>query len=193
MVAFRLHTRIRVVREPGWDDFFVVLAALFNLVSLIAFLGGTAFHHHHHQASSTDSSRRHSIRPGSSSCRRVFTTTRHHDLAIRHKCRIPHDNSPDQNIAPSPVSSNVPRRIPSQSLHHPPLPCYTLGTCLLVHGVGALFPRLWFLGSNEWRCLLRLWLPHRERGEEQRTIVCGYEHAVRHCDLLGSAFGVLQA
>ncbi|KAI8942357.1 hypothetical protein NX059_000433 [Plenodomus lindquistii] len=42
-VGFRLHTRLRVVREPGWDDAFVVLAALFNLISLIAFLGGTKY------------------------------------------------------------------------------------------------------------------------------------------------------
>ena len=41
MVGYRLHTRFRIVREPGWDDVFVVLAALFNLISLIAFLGGT--------------------------------------------------------------------------------------------------------------------------------------------------------
>lgn len=41
MVCFRLHTRFRVVREPGWDDYFVVLAAVFNLISMIAFLGGT--------------------------------------------------------------------------------------------------------------------------------------------------------
>ncbi|EUC42293.1 hypothetical protein COCMIDRAFT_39623 [Bipolaris oryzae ATCC 44560] len=37
-VAGRLHTRLRVVREPGLDDLFVVLAALFNLAALIAFL-----------------------------------------------------------------------------------------------------------------------------------------------------------
>ncbi|KAH9881821.1 hypothetical protein J1614_000992 [Plenodomus biglobosus] len=42
-VGIRLHTRLRVIREPGWDDAFVVLAALFNLVSVIAFLGGTRF------------------------------------------------------------------------------------------------------------------------------------------------------
>ncbi|KAF2129413.1 hypothetical protein P153DRAFT_356991 [Dothidotthia symphoricarpi CBS 119687] len=40
VVAFRLHTRIVVVREPGWDDFFVVLAAAFNFVSIFAFLSG---------------------------------------------------------------------------------------------------------------------------------------------------------
>lgn len=39
-VGFRLHTRIRVVREPWWDDLFVFLAALVNLVSVIAFLAG---------------------------------------------------------------------------------------------------------------------------------------------------------
>lgn len=39
-VGFRLHTRIRVVREPWWDDLFVFLAALFNLVSVVAFLAG---------------------------------------------------------------------------------------------------------------------------------------------------------
>jgi len=42
-VAFRLHTRLRVVRQPGWDDAFVVLACLFNLGSLVAFLGGTRY------------------------------------------------------------------------------------------------------------------------------------------------------
>lgn len=40
-VGFRLHIRLRVVREPWWDDFFVFLAALVNLVALITFLGGT--------------------------------------------------------------------------------------------------------------------------------------------------------
>lgn len=42
-VATRLHTRIRVVRDPGLDDVFVVLAALFNLVSLIGFLESMLF------------------------------------------------------------------------------------------------------------------------------------------------------
>jgi hypothetical protein len=40
VVAFRLHTRLRVVREPGLDDLFVVLAAVFNLVALVTFLYG---------------------------------------------------------------------------------------------------------------------------------------------------------
>jgi hypothetical protein len=39
-VAFRLHTRLRVVREPGLDDLFVFLAAVFNLISLVSFLYG---------------------------------------------------------------------------------------------------------------------------------------------------------
>lgn len=39
-VGFRLHTRLRVVREPWWDDLFVFLAAVLNLVSVIAFLAG---------------------------------------------------------------------------------------------------------------------------------------------------------
>lgn len=42
-VAFRLHTRLRVVREPGLDDLFVVLAAAFNLLSLVTFLYGKHF------------------------------------------------------------------------------------------------------------------------------------------------------
>ncbi|KAF2738066.1 hypothetical protein EJ04DRAFT_67926 [Polyplosphaeria fusca] len=37
-VLWRLYTRFKIVREPGWDDFFVILAALFNLVSMITFL-----------------------------------------------------------------------------------------------------------------------------------------------------------
>ncbi|KAL6710174.1 hypothetical protein ACN47E_009965 [Coniothyrium glycines] len=48
MVGIRLHTRFRVVREPGWDDLFVVLAAIFNLVSLIAFLEGSKYGLGHH-------------------------------------------------------------------------------------------------------------------------------------------------
>ncbi|CAN9083987.1 hypothetical protein CC77DRAFT_570393 [Alternaria alternata] len=47
-VAFRLHTRLRVVREPGLDDLFVVLAAAFNLVSLVTFLYGTKYGMGHH-------------------------------------------------------------------------------------------------------------------------------------------------
>ncbi|CAA9965088.1 hypothetical protein PTMSG1_08447 [Pyrenophora teres f. maculata] len=42
-VFFRLHTRLRVVRDPGLDDVFVVLAAIFNLLSLIAFLHCTEY------------------------------------------------------------------------------------------------------------------------------------------------------
>ncbi|KAF1362824.1 hypothetical protein EJ07DRAFT_105658 [Lizonia empirigonia] len=42
-VGFRLHTRIRVVREPWWDDLFVFLAALLNLVSVVAFLAGIPY------------------------------------------------------------------------------------------------------------------------------------------------------
>ncbi|KAJ4379649.1 hypothetical protein N0V86_004831 [Didymella sp. IMI 355093] len=47
-VGFRLHTRLRVVREPWWDDLFVLLAALFNLVSVVAFLGGIKYGFGHH-------------------------------------------------------------------------------------------------------------------------------------------------
>lgn len=36
-VGFRLYTRYRVVREPGWDDYLIIPAALFNLLALIAF------------------------------------------------------------------------------------------------------------------------------------------------------------
>lgn len=42
VVIFRLHTRLRVVREPGWDDLFVFLAALVNLISVVSFLGGNS-------------------------------------------------------------------------------------------------------------------------------------------------------
>ncbi|KAI4942274.1 hypothetical protein J4E91_010248 [Alternaria rosae] len=48
VVGFRLHTRLRVVREPGLDDLFVVLAAVFNLISIIAFLQGTKYGMGHH-------------------------------------------------------------------------------------------------------------------------------------------------
>ncbi|KAG9193102.1 hypothetical protein G6011_03137 [Alternaria panax] len=47
-VAFRLHTRLRIVREPGLDDLFVVLAAVFNLVSLVTFLYGARYGMGHH-------------------------------------------------------------------------------------------------------------------------------------------------
>lgn len=47
-VGFRLHTRLRILRRPGLDDAFVVVAALFNLASLIAFLGGTRYGLGHH-------------------------------------------------------------------------------------------------------------------------------------------------
>ncbi|KAF2844654.1 hypothetical protein T440DRAFT_314210 [Plenodomus tracheiphilus IPT5] len=47
-VCIRLHTRLRIIREPGWDDAFVVVAALFNLVSVVAFLGGTEYGLGHH-------------------------------------------------------------------------------------------------------------------------------------------------
>ncbi|KNG51584.1 hypothetical protein TW65_91070 [Stemphylium lycopersici] len=47
-VAIRLHTRIWVVREPGLDDVFVVLAAVFNLISMITFLHGTTLGMGHH-------------------------------------------------------------------------------------------------------------------------------------------------
>ncbi|KAF2031504.1 hypothetical protein EK21DRAFT_63184 [Setomelanomma holmii] len=38
-VGFRLHTRFRVVYEPGWDDAFVVVAAVLNLVAMTSFFG----------------------------------------------------------------------------------------------------------------------------------------------------------
>jgi hypothetical protein len=40
-VGLRLHTRLHIVRQPGWDDAFVAIAALFNLIGQITFLGGT--------------------------------------------------------------------------------------------------------------------------------------------------------
>lgn len=46
VVGFRLHTRLRVVREPGWDDLFVVLAAVVNLVAVSSFLEGTLARKH---------------------------------------------------------------------------------------------------------------------------------------------------
>lgn len=39
-VALRLHTRLHIVRQPGWDDAFVTIAAVFNVVAQIAFIGG---------------------------------------------------------------------------------------------------------------------------------------------------------
>jgi hypothetical protein len=39
-VCLRLYTRLHVVRQPGWDDAFVILAAVFNVVAQSTFLGG---------------------------------------------------------------------------------------------------------------------------------------------------------
>ncbi|EAT78609.1 hypothetical protein HBI56_172300 [Parastagonospora nodorum] len=39
-VIFRLHIRFRVVREPGLDDLWIVVAAIMKLVGLAAFFGG---------------------------------------------------------------------------------------------------------------------------------------------------------
>ncbi|KAH7394995.1 hypothetical protein DE146DRAFT_67684 [Phaeosphaeria sp. MPI-PUGE-AT-0046c] len=39
-VGLRLHTRFRVVRDPGLDDVFIIAAAIFKLIGLIAFYGG---------------------------------------------------------------------------------------------------------------------------------------------------------
>lgn len=35
-----MHTRFRVVRDPGLDDVFIIAAAVFKLIGLIAFYGG---------------------------------------------------------------------------------------------------------------------------------------------------------
>ncbi|KAF1923477.1 uncharacterized protein M421DRAFT_326036 [Didymella exigua CBS 183.55] len=35
----RLYTRVKVIRQPGWDDAFVTLAAVFNVVAQSTFLG----------------------------------------------------------------------------------------------------------------------------------------------------------
>ena len=35
---FRLYVRVKVVREPGWDDFFVVLSAVRYLVVIITLI-----------------------------------------------------------------------------------------------------------------------------------------------------------
>ncbi|KAF2873684.1 hypothetical protein BDV95DRAFT_540958 [Massariosphaeria phaeospora] len=35
----RLYVRYRVVREPGWDDYFIILASVFNLAGLICVFG----------------------------------------------------------------------------------------------------------------------------------------------------------
>lgn len=40
-VGLRLYTRIKIVRQLGWDDLFVVIAAVFNIIALATFLGGT--------------------------------------------------------------------------------------------------------------------------------------------------------
>jgi hypothetical protein len=42
-VCLRLYTRLHVVRQPGWDDAFVILAAVFNVVAQSTFLGGQFF------------------------------------------------------------------------------------------------------------------------------------------------------
>ncbi|KAJ8118369.1 hypothetical protein OPT61_g647 [Boeremia exigua] len=47
-VMCRLYTRIRVVREPWWDDLFVFLAAIVNLVAVIGFLAGIKYGLGHH-------------------------------------------------------------------------------------------------------------------------------------------------
>lgn len=42
-VCLRLHIRVHVVRQPGWDDAFVILAVIFNVVAQSTFLGGQLF------------------------------------------------------------------------------------------------------------------------------------------------------
>ncbi|KAF2115940.1 hypothetical protein BDV96DRAFT_599480 [Lophiotrema nucula] len=42
-VLSRLYTRFRIVRQPGWDDYIIILAAIFNLISMITLLGGTYY------------------------------------------------------------------------------------------------------------------------------------------------------
>ncbi|KAF2645529.1 hypothetical protein P280DRAFT_503661 [Massarina eburnea CBS 473.64] len=37
-VLFRLHTRFRVVREPGWDDYLIMVGVTLNLMALISLL-----------------------------------------------------------------------------------------------------------------------------------------------------------
>ncbi|KAK7192982.1 hypothetical protein DPSP01_005191 [Paraphaeosphaeria sporulosa] len=39
-VGLRLYTRLHLVREPGWDDVFVAIAVILNLVGQTTFLGG---------------------------------------------------------------------------------------------------------------------------------------------------------
>ncbi|KAF1919682.1 hypothetical protein BDU57DRAFT_441371 [Ampelomyces quisqualis] len=39
-VGLRLHTRLRVVRQPGLDDLIIVFALVFKLIGLVAFYGG---------------------------------------------------------------------------------------------------------------------------------------------------------
>ncbi|KAL5395152.1 hypothetical protein PMIN04_008225 [Paraphaeosphaeria minitans] len=39
-VGLRLYTRLHLVREPGWDDVFVAIAVLLNIVGQTTFLGG---------------------------------------------------------------------------------------------------------------------------------------------------------
>ncbi|KAF3007729.1 hypothetical protein E8E13_009793 [Curvularia kusanoi] len=38
-VGLRLFTRMKIVRQLGWDDFFVAIAAVFNIIALATFLG----------------------------------------------------------------------------------------------------------------------------------------------------------
>jgi hypothetical protein len=40
-VLFRLWTRYKVVRDPGWDDYIIILCSIFNLVSMVGFIGCT--------------------------------------------------------------------------------------------------------------------------------------------------------
>jgi hypothetical protein len=42
-VGFRLHTRFRIVRDPGLDDAFVVIAAILSLTGHIGFYGSMFF------------------------------------------------------------------------------------------------------------------------------------------------------
>ncbi|KAF2703150.1 hypothetical protein K504DRAFT_451904 [Pleomassaria siparia CBS 279.74] len=39
-VISRLYTRFRIVREPGWDDYTIIMAALTNVVCMVGYIGG---------------------------------------------------------------------------------------------------------------------------------------------------------
>jgi hypothetical protein len=107
-VFVRLWTRYKVVRNPGWDDYIIIVCSVFNLVSMVGFIGGMLRLVHIHCLPGTNGNDSHLHRSRRAhSIRWAGQISDPDEVSLHKPSRILHVRRLSQNIIALPISTNV--------------------------------------------------------------------------------------